>query len=165
MWEQWLEMLCLFMIFFGSGSSLPRAQTNHFNHDTWVLLYGYHAAMLVSHGRSGLFWRLLWCTPKDQVTASSPNLNPVCISEEPETQDPTEDISPSPPIAGMSTVMSLNLSSITACPLWDSERCRKENKDLLCLSSQYIQKACWPDCQYFTISVFLNATRFFCCCC
>lgn len=73
---------------FGSGSSLPRAQTNHFNSDTWVLPHGYHAAMLVSHGRSGLFWRLLWCTPKDQVTASSSNLNAVCISEEPETQGP-----------------------------------------------------------------------------
>lgn len=72
---------------FDSGSSLPRAQTNHFNSETWALPHGYHAATLVSHGRSGLFWRLLWCTPRDQATASSPNLNPVCISEEPETQE------------------------------------------------------------------------------
>lgn len=78
---------------FDSGPSLPTAQTNHFNSETWVLPRGYHAAMLVPHGRSGLFTRLLWCTPRDQVIASSSSLNPVGISEEPETRRP--HISPS----------------------------------------------------------------------
>lgn len=130
-----------------SGSSSPRIQTYHFNSETQLPLCGYYAAGQVPHVMQGSSEN---STPRDQVTASSPNLNPIYISEEPDRCGPHSICLTT--TTDTSTVTSLGLSSIISPPPSDSETTRENNKYLPCLSLRSIKRACWPDCQYFAKS-------------